>query len=110
VSLNTTHNIAAQVLDKTGYSLTAGSYSIRASSDQVVHASIVSPNTSVAATIASVTLTRAFAAFGGTTVSTNEPENRAMGRGRITASTTYTATRAGTAGDTVVTAHIEERV
>jgi hypothetical protein len=54
--------VAARLIEvntKTGFSLTAGSYSVRASSMQSFHFSISNTNTEINVTITAVTLTRA---------------------------------------------------
>lgn len=58
-------NRTVTVGDKTGYSLTAGSYSIRASSTQHGTGTVASSSSSGSATISSVTTTRASHSYGG---------------------------------------------
>lgn len=81
--------------DKVGFSLTAGSYSVRASSSQHGTGTISATATGGSATISSVTTTRAHFAFGGNTNSTAAIFSDGMAYCRITASTTITATRTG---------------
>lgn len=102
------------VTQKTGYALTPGSYSVRASSSQSITGSMsgTGTNQSLAISIAAVTTTRAHGIFGGNSHSSNDPSNQMFARGRITSSTVYTIARFnGFSGDTTtVDAHVEERV
>lgn len=89
----------AQVVgDKTGYSLTAGSYAIRASSTQR-STILVSGAASATAAISSVTTTRAVLQFLGCTSTTASVANDRMhSRVDLTNATTVTATK-GTTND-----------
>lgn len=77
--------------DKTGYSLTAGSYSVRASSTQTGTITMASVTTNTA-TISSVTTTRATVSHNGlrTAVDTNQQSFSTM---ILTNATTVTVTR-----------------
>lgn len=92
----------AQVVgDKSGYSLTAGSYSVRASSTQRGALTISEGSTTGTASVTSVTMTRAFApgvgyALNGAGVDTQLEHANAHCRAELTASTTMTATRGAT--------------
>ena len=65
VEVNTKTGFTAAVSDKTGFSLTAASYVVRASSTQTASVGTAA-NTSVTSTISSVTTTRALACWQGT--------------------------------------------
>jgi len=88
-----------EVNTKTGFSLTAGSYSVRASSTQFGSVTLagVASNT---ATITSVTTTRAILDHGGIEAGTTAID-RALIRTTLTNATTVTATKA-TATDTCI--------
>lgn len=92
-----------EVSDKTGFSLTAGSYVVRASSSQRATASFASTGTSVDITISSVTTTRATALFGGWTGDTNNAARTGnFVYAQLTAATVVTCTRgSGSDVDTV---------
>ena len=80
--------------DKTGYSLTAGSYSVRASSTQlgtIVLASGV--DTTKTGAISSVTTTRANVQFGGFSTDNASANDTQFTRITLTNATTVTATR-----------------
>ena len=64
VEVNTKTGFTAAVSDKTGFSLTAGSYTVRASSCQRALAYMTSV-ASYAFTISAVTMTRTHVAYGG---------------------------------------------
>ena len=90
--------IADTVNDKTGYSLTAGSYSIRASSVQRGSISVTSGSNT--ASISSVTTTRAPETYSGAQYAAGISNDTGQSWNRIdlTDSTTVTATR--NSGDT----------
>jgi hypothetical protein len=108
VSLQSTHLVVAKNLDKTGFSLTAGSYTVRASSSQSVDVAIGGGLTSATAAIAAVTLTRAHALFGGSVDASDATHNQMIGRGYISATNLYTAVRFNSTGTTTVSAHVVE--
>lgn len=83
------------VNDKTGYSLTAGSYVVRASSTQTANIVIANPAVTATATISSVTVTRAIAAFDGQQ-SPNTALPQCLTRITLTNATTVTASVATT--------------
>ena len=85
-------NRLIEVNTKTGFSLTAGSYSVRASSTQ--RGSIAMNNTaSNTATISSVTVTRATEDYNGNTINSSSSQNEAFSTIALTAATTVTCTR-----------------
>ena len=86
-------NRLIEVNTKTGFSLTAGSYSVRASNTQrgSITMTSVASNT---ATISSVTVTRATEDYNGNTVNSGGGEqNQAFSTIALTAATTVTCTR-----------------
>ena len=92
--------------DKTGYSLTAGSYSVRASSTQraLITDSIAGPT----ATISSVTTTRAQEVLCGVNGLNAAGDFREIYRMRLTAATTITANKSGTANQSDLTFTVQE--
>ena len=95
-------NVVVRNLDKTGYSLTAGSYVVRASSTQYGSISIDSA-TSATATISSVTTTRAVLGAMGMTTSENAGNlSIALSRFTLTNATTVTGTKNTATGGNVV--------
>lgn len=98
----------AQVVgDKTGYSLTAGSYVVRASSSQRATVSFATGDTNLNITIASVTTTRASAAGSGRTSGTSNAE-RGLITVQITAATTVNAVRDSSGSTAVAAAEVWE--
>ena len=92
-------NRTVEVNTKTGFSLTAGSYSVRASSTQTA---VITINTAVAATISSVTVTRALAHHQGARAG-NTTGNFAITNSTcdLTNATTVTGQCKSNAGDDV---------
>lgn len=88
MSLSRSQITAAVNNDKTGYSLTAGSYSTRASSTQRGTVAI-SAALSGTASISSVTLVRAIETWSGQSVNANDVSD--VSRVALTAVTTVTA-------------------
>ena len=99
-------NRTVEVNTKTGFSLTAGSYSVRASSTQsgTITVNSVASDT---ATISSVTATRAFLAGGGNQ-GANDNFSDSKGRVILTNATTVTANRAGSIGSIIANYHVLE--
>lgn len=83
--------------DKADFSLTAGSYSVRASSTQRATISQIDTQNNQAATIASVTVTRAFLA-GTTSGDQTANSSAVLGLAVLTNATTVTATRLNITG------------
>lgn len=99
-------NRTVEVNTKTGFSLTAGSYSVRASSTQYGNMTLAS-NTDVTktATISSVTATRASLFNGGFDTDEATDQNDAVfTRITLTNATTVTATRATSTSSNVIQA------
>lgn len=90
--------------DKTGYALTAGSYSVRASSTQR-GTIVLNTSTSGTATISSVTTTRAQETFGGYDTNVDLLSNSAIYI-TLTNATTVTATKSGGAAGVVVVSYV----
>ena len=97
VEVNTKTGFTAAVSDKTGFSLTAGSYSVLESATQRGTVSLVDGTTDMTATatIASVSLTQSkegdlVYAYGN---DTNVPDGQTHARIAITGTTTLTMTR-----------------
>ena len=93
-------NRTITVSDKTGFSLTAGSYSVRASSTQRGTILISNPSTSNTAAVSSVTTTRATETFSGVMNDDNGVGATPMAqdyltRIALTSATVVTATRVG---------------
>jgi hypothetical protein len=87
-------DVNAQVVgDKTGYSLTAGSYSTRASSTQRGTVTIAAADLTATAAISSVTTTRAHETYSGQLTSADAGEHLVQARMDLTNATTITATR-----------------
>jgi hypothetical protein len=101
-----------EVNTKTGFSLTAGSYSVRASSTQRGTVSLTS--TSATATISSVTTTRANESYTGDTNGTGASsgaDNRYFSvRIILTAATTITGAVASSDGSNIVPAFTVEEL
>ena len=93
--------------DKSGFSLTAGSYSVRASSNQRGTVTITDTNSSNTATITSVTTTRAKLMHAGhnagTSVSTDNETYVVLTNGTI-----VTVNRGGTVGAVTTAFEVEE--
>lgn len=88
-------NRLVEVNTKTGFSLTAGSYAVRASSSQRANATF-STSATVDVTIASVTTTRATAiAMGSSRGTDSYAGSQDEARGAVSAATTVTFTRTG---------------
>ena len=85
-----------EVNTKTGFSLTAGSYIVRASSTQATVITVAAGGYTNTVTISSVTTTRAFPNFNGLSYNTNDtnPVNTFC-RMELTNGTTITGARAG---------------
>ena len=94
--------------DKTGYSLTAGSYVLHASNNQRASITITSPATSNTAIISSVTTTRARLAYLGDFTNATTTGNDENTNVVLTNATTVTATRNGTGGNTTTSFEVEE--
>ena len=86
-----------EVNTKTGFSLTAGSYSVRASSMQAGVITYASAGSATAA-VSAVTLTRATIEFGGTHANTNDFTYSTMGS--LSATTTALSERSNTGAGT----------
>ena len=88
-------NRLIEVNTKTGFSLTAGSYSVRASSTQHSYANIADATDTGTTTVSSVTNTRAFLTSNAQSKGGTTSTDPALYNGRITLtnSTTVTATR-----------------
>lgn len=97
-----------EVNTKTGFSLTAGSYSVRASSTQESLITIANTAGSNTAAISSVTTTRAVVTQVGPGNGAVTAFTDALVRTRLTDSTTLTASRSGTTTDITVVLHTLE--
>lgn len=95
--------VASTVSDKTGYTLTAGSYSIRASSMQRGQVDNTGAGTNTA-TISSVTTTRAVEGLCGGS-SNNDIVSRSLVRLTLTNATTVTVVK-GTSTDNTETNYV----
>jgi len=95
--------------DKTGYSLTAGSYSVRASSSQRAAFTISDTTSSQTSAVSSVTTTRAFLGWTGGSYNTTatDPQDY-MGRITLTNATTVTGTRNDVSGNLVLSFELQE--
>lgn len=89
--------IVVRNFDKTGYSLTAGSYVVRASSTQHTGSSLAAVGSNTIA-ISSVTLARASIYQNGNDISTDDVTDSCV-RSTLTSATVVTVTR-GSAGGT----------
>ena len=99
-------NRLIEVNTKTGFSLTAGSYSVRASSAQYGSGGMSNGVTSVTSTISSVTTTRATVAYSGTRTQTNGQSGFA--HVTLTNSTTLTSQRSASQDETVLFFNVME--
>ena len=96
-----------EVNTKTGFSLTAGSYTLHATSNQRGQMDPGDTFSTVTATISSVTLTRTNLAYTGNDSGQSTVSNTSL-RLTLTNATTVTATRSGTTGNARVEYQIEE--
>ena len=99
-------NRTVEVNTKTGFSLTAGSYSVRASSAQTGTVTIINTATTGTAAITSVTTTRAYLIYGGFQTDTDNVTDAT--RIILTNATTVTATRYTSGGASVVDFNVQE--
>ena len=93
--------------DKTGYSLTAGSYSVRASDIQTALIDLSAVSTATA-TVSSVTTTRSKLLHAGHNVTSGVDHQQSEARFTLTNSTTVTADRASATNRTIPRFFLEE--
>ena len=86
-----------EVNTKTGFSLTAGSYAVRASSTQIAELTILNATSSNTATVSSVTTTRASLRHAGA-AAPNQTIDNCITAVLLTNATTVTARRIGSTG------------
>ena len=102
-------NRTVEVNTKTGFSLTAGSYSVRASSNQRAVFTVADTTSSNTSAVSSVTTTRAFLGWTGGSYNTTatDPQDY-MGRVTLTNATTVTGNRNDVSGNLVLSFELQE--
>ena len=97
-----------EVNTKTGFSLTAGSYAIHATSNQRGTITLAGADGTEDATISSVTLTRSVCGFPGQTAAADAGDTNYWCRMTLAAATTVTYSRSGTSQQMVGNYEVEE--